>query len=363
MSVKDRTAEFHAAVESILSRSGPGSVVPAERHRLISPNGSHAGPQTKSDFAKAAASIGREINATVAKLQKLARLAKRKTLFDDRPVEINELIYIIKQDIAKINQQIAQLSAWMRKNGPNGAVAASGRAPSGGSTNSNRQMQEHSSNVITSLQSKLATTSNEFKSILEIRTENMKEQKTRRDQYSSFSGVPTTPSGGIMGTMGTAGAASDSPLYNPERRATPVPYNLENQKAAVPPGDGAVVIDFGSAGMPSSGNGGLLQQQQLVPTSSTVNMEIIESRSQAIESIEATIAELGQIYQNFASMVASQREQVQRIDENVLDIEMNVEGAHSQLITFYQNISSNRWLMIKVFAVLLVFFLIFVLMT
>ncbi|KAJ3169463.1 cis-Golgi t-SNARE syntaxin [Geranomyces variabilis] len=349
MTVKNRTVEFHSAVESILSRSGPG---PAERQGLLGP--SHGGPQTKSEFARASAGIGREINATVTKLQKLARLAKRKTLFDDRPVEINELIYIIKQDIAKINQQIAQLSAWMRKHGPNaaGGGAGGGHGGAAAAAPNNKQIQEHSLHVITSLQSKLATTSNEFKNILEIRTENMKEQKTRRDQYSSFTGGAPVAGGGIMGGGGAPGSSTDSPLYDPERRSTPTPY-VNGQ----PPAGGEVVIDFGSAGVMNQ------QQQQLVPTNAAINMEIIESRSQAIESIEATIAELGQIYRNFAAMVASQREMVQRIDENVLDTEMNVEGAHNQLLKYYQNISSNRWLMIKVFAVLIVFFMMFVLMT
>lgn len=361
MTVKDRTAEFHSAVESMLSHSQTASM-PVEKHKLLNNNQTRFAPQSKSDFARAAASIGREINSTVAKLQKLAKLAKRKTLFDDRPIEINELIYIIKQDIAKINQQISQLSAWMKKNGPNGVAR-----PAAASTSGNRQMQEHSSNVITSLQSKLATTSNEFKNILEIRTENMKEQKSRKDQYSSFSAASAAPAANNLGLGGGLGGgmyASESPLYHPERRQTPVPYAVSGQ-APPPQGDGQVVIDFESAGLVGGGGvaGSSMQQQQLVPTSSAINMEIIESRSQAIESIEATIAELGQIYQNFASMVASQREMVQRIDENVLDIEMNVTGAHSQLLKYYQNISSNRWLMIKVFAVLLIFFLIFVVMT
>lgn len=36
-------------------------------------------------------------------------VAKRKALFDDKPVEIQELTYIIKQDIGGLNKQIAQL--------------------------------------------------------------------------------------------------------------------------------------------------------------------------------------------------------------------------------------------------------------
>jgi syntaxin 5 len=38
----------------------------------------------------------------------------------------------------------------------------------------------------------------------------------------------------------------------------------------------------------------------------------IESRATAIESIESTIAELGNIFQQLATMVAEQRETVQR---------------------------------------------------
>ena len=81
----------------------------------------------------------------------------------------------------------------------------------------------------------------------------------------------------------------------------------------------------------------------------------IQSRSTAIESIETTIAELGQIFNQLANMVAEQRETVQRIDADTLDIASNVGGAQRELLKYYANISSNRWLMLKVFGVLIVF--------
>ena len=46
---------------------------------------------------------------TFVKLEKLALLAKKKSLFDDRPAEIEDLTYMIKQDINSLNKQIAQL--------------------------------------------------------------------------------------------------------------------------------------------------------------------------------------------------------------------------------------------------------------
>lgn len=54
-------------------------------------------------------------------------------------------------------------------------------------------------------------------------------------------------------------------------------------------------------------------------------------------------------------MVSEQRETVQRIDADVMDIATNVGGAQRELLKYYASISSNRWLMLKVFGVLIVF--------
>jgi syntaxin 5 len=43
------------------------------------------------------------------------------------------------------------------------------------------------------------------------------------------------------------------------------------------------------------------------------------------------------------------------------DTLVNVEGAQEQLLKHLNNISSNRWLMSKIFIVLIIFLLIFVL--
>lgn len=48
-----------------------------------------------------------------------------------------------------------------------------------------------------------------------------------------------------------------------------------------------------------------------------------------------------------------------RIDENMDDTLANVEGAQGQLVRYLNSISSNRWLMIKIFFVLIVFLMIF----
>lgn len=54
-------------------------------------------------------------------------------------------------------------------------------------------------------------------------------------------------------------------------------------------------------------------------------------------------------------MVAEQRETVQRIDADTMDIQSNIGGAQRELSKYYASISSNRWLMMKVFGVLIIF--------
>ena len=49
-----------------------------------------------------------------------------------------------------------------------------------------------------------------------------------------------------------------------------------------------------------------------------------------------------------------------RIDANVEETEANVESAHGELLKYFQSVTSNRWLIIKIFFVLIIFFIIFV---
>ena len=71
---------------------------------------------------------------------------------------MKELTYIIKQDIANINKQIASLQHYVKSQGQSKA-------------GTQKQIDEHNSNVVMLLQSKLANTSMSFKDVLEIRTQ------------------------------------------------------------------------------------------------------------------------------------------------------------------------------------------------
>jgi hypothetical protein len=55
-----------------------------------------------------------------------------------------------------------------------------------------------------------------------------------------------------------------------------------------------------------------------------------------------------------------QGEMTQRIDENVEETLANVDNAKAQLMRYLNTISSNRWLMLKAFGVLMIFLVIFI---
>ncbi|KAG2182045.1 hypothetical protein INT43_006971, partial [Umbelopsis isabellina] len=329
MTFRDRTSEFEALVERLQQRHD-GSAL--ERRSLLNNSSvvAHDKVKNKTEFSVIAAEIGRNIAITSAKLEKLTKLAKRKTLFDDKPVEISELTYIIKQDIAKLNKQIAMLQTYTKEQ-----------------KNGSKQVTEHSSNVVVSLQSKLATTSMSFKDVLEIRTENMKSSKDRRDQFLLSTSEHPTKS-----NCKSTYVQDDSPLFEPPSKPkSPTNFNAP----AVLPTEHEDTLSLGIPMITAQ------QQQEQQQALMLEQDRYIEHRSSAIESIESTIAELGGIFQQLATMVAEQRETVQRIEQNTEDIESNIIGANNQLLKYYKSVSSNRWLMMKIFATIIFFFMIFTL--
>lgn len=303
MSCRDRTTEFYSAVKSLQTHHTNG-VVPSKQSAAI---------RQRSEFTQIAKRIGKDLANTFAKLEKLAILAKRKSLFDDKPVEIQELTYIIKEDINSLNKQIAQLQEIAKvQHGHNG-----------------RQKQSHSNSVVVALQSKLANMSNDFKSVLEVRTENLKHQKNRRDQFSQSSAT-ARPSKGF-GHQGQSVLLLDEAQHNSS--------------------DGHVAIN-----MDNMDNSQYRQQLQLIDQQD----DYIQSRADTMQNIESTIVELGQIFTQLAHMVKEQEEAVQRIDSNVEESQLNIEAAHSEILKYFQSVTNNRWLMIKIFAVLIIFFIIFI---
>ena len=347
-SIQDRTSEFRkilAEAQKQQARSKAG----AQRQSLLtesqrraanaSPvqNGSADGGTrrrgARSEFARNAAQIGRGITGTMEKLERLAQLAKRKTLFDDRPVEISELTYVIKQDLASLNQQISSLQALQKSQKP---------ASGGGGA---EQEGEHNKNVVVLLQGKLADVGVNFKEVLEVRTKNIQASRSRTDQF--VSSVSSHPS--AIRPPDT----SASPLYSntPQKSNTPQPYNNQNPDLLnldPSPSNGPSALMGGSSSSMSD------QQLLLMEEAAPAQNSYINMRGEAIDVIERTINELGSVFGQLAAMVSEQGEQIQRIDANTEDVVDNVEGAQKELMKYWGRVKGNRWLVAKMFGVLMV---------
>jgi len=344
VSIQDRTTEFrsiHAqALKSLARQRKPGSQRggPESKALLAGSDGTVTPPTRKqrSEFARNAANIGRGISGTVGKLQRLGELAKRKTLFDDRPVEIAELTYVIKQDLAALNQQIGSLQQLQRQ------------LQGGSSTKGADQEGEHNKNVVVLLQGRLADVGVNFKEVLEVRTKNIQASRSRQDNFvSSLSHQQqAAPSHLDVGR-------TDSPLYSTPSRSGQVSDNLD-----------VLSLDPIASGSSSAlyQQGGATSQQQLqIMEEGSQSNSYIQQRGEAIEAIERTISELGGIFGQLAQMVSEQAEQIQRIDANTDDVVDNVEGAQRELMKYWSRVQGNRWLIAKMFGVLMIFFLIWVL--
>jgi syntaxin 5 len=195
----------------------------------------------------------------------------------------------------------------------------------------------------------------------------MKESKDRTEQFmhSAASGANQAPSSQLRQRNIVPPADQPSPsgsLLMAGGRRQPEPngngfgapsFPDPKGKSRSPQNGDILAMDLVTAeeGTAQENGGGAFMQMQLVEQQN----DYIQSRSTAIESIESTIAELGQIFTQLAQMVAEQRETVQRIDADVMDISSNVSGAQRELLKYYSSISSNRWLMLKIFGVLIVF--------
>eukprot|EP01023_Acetabularia_acetabulum_P020824 TRINITY_DN2087_c3_g1_i2.p1 TRINITY_DN2087_c3_g1~~TRINITY_DN2087_c3_g1_i2.p1 ORF type:complete len:308 (+),score=39.31 TRINITY_DN2087_c3_g1_i2:188-1111(+) len=298
-SIRDRTDEFMGLVDRFQTQqvtNGSKNQNGAGVAPVTTNGGVHPSNPTKqqSEFAQKAAQIGFGIHRVSEKLQQLARLAKKTSVFDDPTQEIQELTGMVKQDIQVLNNQLGELQALQSR-----------------SVTNTKQSMSHSESVVTSLRTKLKSETQRFQGVLEMRKETLQSHNSRRKLYSNAPEIASTP----LLEDGLGNSAEDSLL----------PVSMQ-------------------------------QQEQMEGQDS-----YLSSRGVALRQVESTITELGTIFNQLATMVQQQGELAVRIDENIQDAVSNVEGAQTQLLRYLNSISSNRWLIIKVFLVLMIFAAIFVL--
>lgn len=188
------------------------------------------------------------------------------------------------------------------------------------------------------LQGKLADVGANFKDVLEVRTKNIQASRSRTENFvssvSSKSQAALDPQ------------RSDSPLYAPPGRRTPQPgyQGGSSDLLTLEPSSSSVLAHSNRQS----------DQQLLMMEEAQPSNQYIEARGEAIIAIERTINELGGIFGQLATMVSEQSEMIQRIDANTEDVVDNVEGAQRELLKYWSRVSGNRWLIAKMFGILMV---------
>ena len=145
----------------------------------------------------------------------------------------------------------------------------------------------------------MASMSSNFKQVLEVRTENLKSQKSRAEQFS-VGGVTTSLPQSV-----SQGYHAGSVLA------------MDDDMSGASSGGGDAVIDMGGA---------------MVTVTGQDNDSYYASRADAMHTIESTIVELGGIFTQLAHMVKEQQEMVERIDSNVEDTALNVDMGHQEIL-------------------------------
>lgn len=323
-SSRDRTSEFHQTIRAFQSRmntpSPPTTATKAKQNL-----------ENRSKFMLIAKKIGKDLTNTCIKLEKLTDLAKKRSLFDDKPKEIQDLTFSIKQDINNLHSEISRLQEFVKTT----------------KENDKKNMQKHSSNVVYTLQSKLANVSKDFKHVLEVRNENLKHQSERGEQYFSKKTLDPSSAASMFAPPKMPGSTMGKSVLLYDGQAT---SGLANGAVKPSGASDETVLNMD-----------LIQKQQMQKRL-IINEEesYIRDRANAMQTVESTIVELGTMFNQLATMIKEQEEQIQRIDSNIEDVDINVSEAHTELLKYFQSVTSNRWLMIKIFFVLIVFFVVFI---
>ena len=278
----------------------------------------------RTAFRETTTDIAGSIHRTTAAITALTKLVRRQGLFDDPTDEINSLIFRIKEDLGSLNGKCDAAQSYV--DDQKRMLGAQNQAAN------------YSLNVVGQLRSELMSTTKDFKSILEMRSSKMKDNQDRKVKLTGNA---------ALSPMRQLTASAD---HSKE-------MHLQSGKAQFY--NPYLVAE--SANLLESGGRGLASEQQLLLAPPNATQQYYEAREVAVNEVEKTIGELGQIFQRLASMISEQQSLVERVDEDVEAAVSNAERARELLLKTYENVSSNRALYTKVFAILFLFAIFFIL--
>jgi len=147
----DRTSEFMAAVRA-LQVSGAESAAECSRVPEL------------TQFSKTAGLVSRGIHQTNAKLDRLAKLAKRQSLYEDHSPQVRELTSAVRADLSMLETELQSLQQLEARN-------------------PTKQSADNNIAIVLNLRAQLAGATKSLTDILQVRSAAEKEQNSRRQTF------------------------------------------------------------------------------------------------------------------------------------------------------------------------------------
>jgi len=279
-------------------------------------NGNNNKVARQSQFTESASRISKNISFVTDKLEKLTHLAKQRSLFEDQTQEINKLTSVIKGDLGDLDSDLKYLEGF-----------------SSNTKGAGRQNEQNSSAIVKDLKTKFANTSKSFMDVLHIRAKALKDQNSRRKHFET----------------------SSSSSFR-TRKANPLESLLKNDYVGKK--NNNIEDNDGYSQDDTQETEALLQdQEQQVAVEED---QYLASRHAAVQQIETTIVEISQMYARLMVILARQEDELILISDDTNNSLAHVDDGHKQLLKYFESISSEKMLILKVFAVLIIFLVFFV---
>jgi len=274
----------------------------------------------QSQFTEAASKISKNITFVTEQLEKLTLLAKQRSLFEDQSLEINKLTSIIRSDITDIKTDLEYLESFSANNKGTG-----------------RQNEQNSIAIVKDLKNKFVNTSRSFVDVLQIRSQSLKDQNSRRKHFenSNSNSIRTRKVNPLESLLKNeyVGTKKNNMDDNDNENENERNDNHNNESDPL-----------------------LQQEQQLAPQED----QYLASRHAAVQQIEEIIAEISQMFLKLTTILAKQEEDLKQISDDTQDTYIHTQSAYEQLTKYFESVSSEKILILKVFAVLILFLIFFV---
>ncbi|CAH8642286.1 unnamed protein product [Heterobilharzia americana] len=360
----DRTGEFRACTQSFHDRFLSG------RLRLNPPHPKYSNPTENSvvaDLLIKSKQMSKELKMTVSKITKLKLLLQNAS--NSSPEVLGKLIEVIQYDIMDLNKAKFELKA-------NLSVVKERLTTS-------MQHLKHIDLIVIGLEYHLSFLVSEFRILLEehksflsasskMSNSNILVNTDLNSQFTksaSFSGLISPGKSNVANAFQSLCNISCHPTENKQsHQANQYPNNSltyapsSSVSNSRPTSNLSSVTPITELNTTSVDNRSVLydpshvemndhpvEQVQLLVNNSHISLidQEVRQRDAAIRRVESTIVQLGEIYQQFSSLVQEQSDLVLRIDSQTDDMEMNISEAHVQLLAFMRRISAQRAFLIK----------------